>query len=64
MTIRGSFLATAGTLRLTSACDAGIAGVLSNVTAIEIDLFSGLAPIAGGCTLVVPSVTFEIGACP
>ena len=62
-TVRGGYEATAGTLRLTSACPQGVAGVMLNVQTTEVDLFNDFAPIAGGCTSMVPSVTFAIGSC-
>ena len=62
--IKSSFRAVTGTLRVTSVCPEGVAGTLANATLDEIDVFTSLDPIAGGCTLALPSVTFAIaGAC-
>jgi hypothetical protein len=61
--VRGGFMATAGTLHLETACEHGVSGVLSNVQTTEVDLFNGFAPIAGGCALAIPSVTFSLGSC-
>jgi cation diffusion facilitator CzcD-associated flavoprotein CzcO len=61
--VRGGYEATAGTLRLTSVCEQGIAGEMSNVQTTEVDLFNDFAPIAGGCASMVPSVSFAIGSC-
>ena len=61
--VRGGYLATAGTLHLTSACAHGVAGVLANVQTTEVDIFDDFAPIAGGCALAIPQVTFSLGSC-
>jgi hypothetical protein len=61
MNIRGAYLATSGTLKLSRACAAGVAGELAAVGAIEIDLFADLAPVENGCAIEVPAVTFAIG---
>ncbi len=58
--IRASYRATTGTLHLTSACAAGVTGTLTDATLEEIEIFTSLDPIAGGCTTMVPSVTFAI----
>jgi hypothetical protein len=62
--IKGGFLATSGTLHVDTACVDGVAGSLTDVAAVEVDLFDGFTPIANGCTMTVPSVTFHIGSCP
>jgi len=58
--IRSSFRAMTGTLRVSAVCADGIAGTLTNATLTEIDVFESLDPIAGGCTMTLPSVTFAI----
>lgn len=60
-----AFIASAGTLRFTTACMAGATGTLTDVTLVEVDQTSGM-PKAGGCTQVLPSpTTFVFGdACP
>jgi hypothetical protein len=62
--IKGGYLATSGTLHLDTACVDGVAGTLSDVAGVEVDLFDGFTPIANGCTIAVPSVAFHIGSCP
>lgn len=61
--VRGGYVASSGTLRLASACATGISGVLSNVKTTEVDLFANFMPIAGGCSLDIPSATFTLGSC-
>jgi cation diffusion facilitator CzcD-associated flavoprotein CzcO len=61
--VRGGYAATHGTLHLTSACEEGVSGTLSNVQTEEVDLFADFAPIAGGCSLSIPSVKFSLGNC-
>jgi hypothetical protein len=60
--IRASYRATTGTVHLTSVCPAGVAGTLVNAGLEEIDIFNNLTPIAGGCTMALPSVTFAIAS--
>jgi hypothetical protein len=63
--IRSSFRVTRGTLRLTAACPEGVAGALANAELEEIDIFTSLDPIPGGCGFALPSVSFALaGACP
>lgn len=58
--IRSSFRAMTGHVRLTAACAEGIAGTLTGAELAEIDVFESLDPIAAGCTLAMPTVTFAI----
>jgi hypothetical protein len=63
--IRSSFRVTSGTLRLTAACPEGVTGELVDAELAEIDIFTSLDPIAGGCTFALPAVSFALaGACP
>lgn len=63
---RAMYNGTAGTLRLTRRCAAGVAGTLTNVTVEEIVSTDDPTPIPGGCTFTIPSLAFDIGssACP
>src|SRR5262249_38882556 len=56
--IRGGYLATAGTLHLTRVCTDGVAGVLHDVATIEVDVFADFTPVDHGCSLAIPSVAF------
>ena len=60
-----AFIASAGTLRFTTACMTGATGTLTDVTLVEVDQTNGM-PRPGGCTQVLPSpTTFAFGnACP
>jgi hypothetical protein len=61
--VRSAYAATAGTLRITDACEQGVSGELTTVQAAEVDIFDGFAPIAGGCTIAVSSMKFTLGSC-
>jgi hypothetical protein len=61
---KSTYLATAGTVKLTRRCTAGIAGTISNATLVEVDPMT-FQPIAGGCATTVTQLAFDIAqACP
>jgi len=56
-----AYYATAGMLNLTSACAAGVAGTLSNLTFTEQRATRDQTPLPGGCTFSVNNIDFVIG---
>lgn len=69
MTTDAAYVATAGTLNLTSACGTSVEGTLTDATFSGIlgDLQSQTVTVdPEGCTFTVPTLTFHIGstACP
>lgn len=63
-TVRGTYLATAGTVTLLRRCAAGIAGTVTGATLVEIDPLT-FQPLPGGCTTALAAMTFDVGGtCP
>lgn len=61
---KSTFLADAGTVRLTRRCATGVAGTMQNLTLVEVDPTT-LSPITGGCTTTIAQLAFDIAQpCP
>jgi hypothetical protein len=59
---RSAYRAQAGTLRLTRACAAGVAGTVTGAELVEVDAEAeDPTPIAGGCATSIPSFDFDFG---
>ena len=56
---KSTFLASAGTVRLTRRCAGGIAGSVQNLTLVEVNPTT-LQPITGGCTTTISQLAFDI----
>jgi hypothetical protein len=62
--VRAIYLATAGTVKLSRRCAAGLAGTLHDVDLVEVDP-STFTALPGGCTTTITDLAFDIGQpCP
>jgi hypothetical protein len=62
--VRSMYSATTGAVTLSRLCAGGVAGVMNDVSLVEIDATS-FKPIANGCTTTVATLKFNIGGtCP
>jgi hypothetical protein len=59
-TAHTAYAVDSGTLNLSAACAEGVAGVLTDVTLVEIDATTGVV-VDGGCSFMVPTIDFAIG---
>jgi hypothetical protein len=65
MMTRAGYTSTSGTLRLTRACSAGVAGTMTDVLLLENTEPMDPTPAPGGCTFMIPALDFDYGApCP